>query len=89
MADISICARELYTLKGDESDGCRKTPLCSTRMMMFFFSTRFDVTCCSMHNPVFRCSKQRVKILICCYCTWIEYRNISIDRYNHVDIIFF
>ena len=37
---------KLQTLKGDECDGCsKKTPLYITRLVMFFCSRRFDVTC--------------------------------------------
>ena len=70
-ASISICARELKTLEGDESDGCsKKTPLYITRLVMFIFLEGWmvHVVC----NPVLRCSKQRVKSFIICYCTWIE-----------------
>ena len=40
-------------------------------------------------NPILRCSKQRVKSFMICYRTWIERLNTSINRYNHVDTIFF
>ena len=67
---FNMCA-ETIILEGDESDGCsKKTPLYITRLVMFIFleGLMLHVVC----NPVFRCSKQRVKSFIICSCTWIE-----------------
>ena len=41
-----------------------------------------DLVC----NPVLRCSKQRVKSFIICYCTYMD-RKIEYFIYNHVDTI--
>ena len=76
-ASISICARKLQTLEGDESDGCcKKTPLYIARLVMFIILEGLMLHV--VYNPVLRCSKQRVKIFTDCYC-----------RYNHVDTIIF
>ena len=62
-------------------------PFISPVSLIFYFleGLMLHVIC----NPVLRCSKQRVRGFIIYYCTWIERYNISIDRYNHVDNIFF
>ena len=52
--DISICARKLYILIGDKSDGCsKKISLYITRLVLFIIleGLKLDVVC----NTIFRC----------------------------------
>ena len=65
-----MCGGNYKPLKGNESDGCsKKTPLYITRLVMFILEDfMLHIVC----NPVFRCSKQRVKSFIIWYCSWIE-----------------
>ena len=68
---ISICARKLYTLRMDESDGgSKKTPRYVTRLVMLIIveGLMLHVVC----KPLLRCSKQRVESFKTCFCSWIE-----------------